>query len=237
MAPTWTMATQGVVGTNAILSCADSGTGGTASTWNVPLPTSGPLVWTWSSSATTGDICIRCTLDGDNRWIVQNIAYQSAPFQPLTPQERLRQLLRDRSAPTILTARSRLGPTNDIREKRARETLCRVIGPDKYRRFLRHGFVAARAPSGRVYQMFPGSAFTKVYRDGVLVERLCVVLQGGFPPTDSLIVRFLMVLNQEAEFRRLAVKHQVVVPEMPQAFPDDRALPLVFAEWKKKLAG
>jgi hypothetical protein len=97
----------------------------------------------------------------------------------------------------------------DVRETRARETLLRVLGEDKFKRFLKHGFVSVRAKSGLVYQIFPGHGITNVYEDGEKVERLCVVLRGNFPPTDSLIMRYLLILNDERDFRSHAIKHTV----------------------------
>jgi FlaA1/EpsC-like NDP-sugar epimerase len=38
------------------------------------------------------------------------------------------------------------------------------------------------------------------------VDRLCVILKGNFTPTDSLMMRYLMLLNDEAEFRKYAIK-------------------------------
>lgn len=119
---------------------------------------------------------------------------------------RLRQAIRQRySHPGIVTSRKCIQPAKDIRESRARETLCRVIGQEAYRRFLIDGFVSVRSRrSGKVYVIYPGHNMTKVYDRGVLVERLCVVLPGDFPPTDSLITRYLMILNDEDHFRSLA---------------------------------
>jgi hypothetical protein len=92
---------------------------------------------------------------------------------------------------------------------RARETLRRVIGEDKFRDFVRKGSISVRAKSGFVYQIFPSHALTNVYNQGKLIDKLCVVLSGGFPPTDSLIVRYLMIINNEEEFRSKAIRHAV----------------------------
>ncbi len=127
-----------------------------------------------------------------------------------TPQEKLRDILRERISPKICT-RKHLKTPEDIREERARETLRRLIGDSKYKLFVKHGFVSVRQPkSGLTYQIFPGHGITQVYKNGQMVDRLCVVLKGNFPPTDSVIVRYLMILNNEEEFNKLAIKHSVV---------------------------
>lgn len=126
-----------------------------------------------------------------------------------SPQMRLRDIIRSRQAPLVITSRKPMPTVTDVREMRARETLLRVLGEDKFKRFLKHGFVSVRAKSGLVYQIFPGHGITNVYEDGEKVERLCVVLRGQFPPTDSLIMRYLLILNDERDFRSHAIKHTV----------------------------
>lgn len=151
---------------------------------------------------------------------------------PKPAAERLREILNSRMAPGVLSSCKPLGYTQDVREVRARETLRRVLGEDRFRDFVRRGFVSVRAKSGLVYQIFPGSDFTKVYDNGKLIERLCVVLLGGFPPTDSLIMRYLMILNNEQQFRGYAIKHNVYAPTLPMK-PDQRSLIEIFKELKK----
>lgn len=122
-----------------------------------------------------------------------------------TPVERIRAIMQERSAPRFIRDLRALNAPCDIREVRARETLKRVIGDNKYRDFLRKGFITVTNPkSGNTFQIFPGNGMTNVYFRGKMVEKLCVVLQGDFPPTDSLIMRYLMVLNNEQGFRAKA---------------------------------
>jgi hypothetical protein len=151
-----------------------------------------------------------------------------------TPAERLKETLRMRVAPRIYTHAKPLGFTKDLREIRARETLHRVLGEEKYKAFLRKGFISVMAKSGLVYQIFPGYDFTKVYDRGVMIDRYCVVLQGNFPPTDSLIMRYLMVLNNEQQFKSFAVKHGVGYhPAEIEIAQDNRSLLEIFKEYKK----
>lgn len=124
-------------------------------------------------------------------------------------RRRLREIMKSRCFPGILIknpSRRPLPSPEDIREQRARETLRRIIGEKLWTQFLRKGFIQVRGKSGRYYQIFPSKNFTKVFQDGTLIERLCVVLKGNFPPTDSLIVRYLMILNDEENFWSVAIK-------------------------------
>lgn len=137
---------------------------------------------------------------------------------PLSPGERMRQMIRDRMAPTIRMRRA-LPTPGDIREERARETLRRILGEQSFRKFLRDGFITVVAKSGLTYRIFPGHGITEVYDRGIMVERLCVVLKGNFPPTDSLIMRYLLILNDEGEFSEYAVKHAVWSPNKRLVVP------------------
>jgi hypothetical protein len=159
----------------------------------------------------------------DDEWRV----YKSQIVQP-TPSERLRGIIQSRQAPLIIGTRKPVQLTKDPKEVRARETLLRVLGEDKFRGFLRNGFVSVRGKSGKVYQIFPGHDITKVYQNGQMVERLCVVLSGSFPPTDALIMRFLLILNDEEEFRSYAIKHSVTPRRRNEIVVDMRPLPEIY---------
>ncbi len=161
------------------------------------------------------------------------LPWYGAPVPILAASERLREIIRQRQAPAILTRRRRpLAAPPDIREIRARETLRQVIGETEFRSFLCNGFITVRAKSGLVYQIFPGHDITQVYDHGKMVERLCVCLKGNFPATDELIMRYLMILNNEDEFRSHANSHRVSNHERTQPTIELRSLPEIFAELK-----
>jgi hypothetical protein len=167
----------------------------------------------------------------DNTW---STYCSCSPPVIKTPAERLREMIQSRQAPLVVGSRKSMAPTVDVKEMRARETLRRVLGEDKYKQFLRNGFVAVRAKSGLLYQIFPAHGVTAVWKDGQMVDRLCVVLRGRFPPTDSLIMRYLLILNDEKEFRSFAIKHSVRQPKpKPNTLQlPNRSLPELFRELK-----
>jgi hypothetical protein len=136
-------------------------------------------------------------------------SWNSAPV--VTPSERMRQIIQTRIAPAIHRGRKRasLSIAMDIREERARQTLRRIIGEQAFRKFIRDGFITVVPKSGLTYRIYPGHGITEVYDRGIMVDKLCVVLRGNFPPTDSLIMRYLLILNDEGEFSQHAVKHHV----------------------------
>lgn len=147
------------------------------------------------------------------------------------PSHRLREIIQARIGPVIISTRKPMPEPDDVREIRARETLHRVLGDQKFRTFLRKGFISVRGKSGLVYQIFPGHGVTNVFRDGEKIERLCVVLRGNFPPTDSLIMRYLLILNDENKFRGYAIKHSINQPT--ELVVDERSLVEIFKELKR----
>lgn len=123
--------------------------------------------------------------------------------KPLTKEERIRQQLRQKLAPQILTRRFGVGRTSKDSEKKAREALRAIIGDQRFQRYLKHGFITVKGQSGLIYQVFPGHNMTRVWKNGKPVEKLCVVFcDSSVPPTDSVIMRLMMILDSEEEFRQ-----------------------------------
>ena len=218
---------------------ATANTSTTANPWSVNATrpyTFEPEEWSWESTA-AGYTEMRMTVRYSDGWALAS----GDVSKPKTPADRLREMIRDRMAPAVggrardpnvNPVRPGLRPTDDFRELRARETLAKIIGEDKFRRFVRDGFVTCRAKSGKTYQIFPGGGFTRVYQDGQELPRLCVVLRGKFPPTDSVIVRYLLLLNDEARFLSLAV-NQGIAPRHAPAEVDGRSLSEIYQDLKQ----
>lgn len=98
-------------------------------------------------------------------------------------------------------------------EETARGLLFRMIGPGAFRAYLKNGFVSYKADSGRIYQIYPGMDMCRVWKNGEPVEKLCLIFQDpGLPPTDAVIMRLLMLDNNEQEFCRMAIKHSFNPP-------------------------
>lgn len=145
-----------------------------------------------------------------NQSFVKWIYNDGEKVAPISTSERMRQMFAERRAPAIILPEKRkpiIELTSDVRELRARQTLRRVIGEDHYRSFMKNGFVTVRGKSGRFYQVFPGHDFTRVFENGKVIEDLCVVLTGGYTPTDALLMRYILLLNDEEHFRSLANRH------------------------------
>lgn len=182
--------------------------------------------WEWNTHGTAMKVVVyRCPVITENGWMI--------PEVPMA--ERIKKIIAARCAPNYIRDRRALDSAPDIREIRARQTLRRVIGDDKFQDFIKKGFVSVRGKSGKHYQIFPGHGVTSVYFRGKMVERLCVVMVGNFPPTDSLIMRYLLILNNEDQFRSLAnVSGPTETYFLPKE-PDKRSLVEIFAAFKKQM--
>lgn len=193
-------------------------------------------LWTANSAATTDYTCYSKWYNDTSSWTHGGPEYTWRYYdfswneKPKTRSERLREILQSRVGPAIVGTRQPISLSVNEIELRARETLRRVIGEQKYRIFLRNGFVSVRAKSGRVYQIFPNNHYTNVYQNGVMVERLCVILKGDFPPTDSLIMRYLLILNDEADFRSHANVFGPLSTIKHNRQADFRSLPDIYRE-------
>jgi hypothetical protein len=183
--------------------------------------------WTDDTWASTSDSSVTTV-----KWAVWP-STTCVRYPDTNPEKRLREIIKGRMAPQGITGRG-LQRAKDVREERARETLRRVVGLENFQNYVKKGFLMITGKSGLRYQIFPGHGVTKVYQGHQLVERLCVVLVGDFPPTDSLIMRYLLILNDENKFRGYAVKHQVVAgagTKRPEIRPGPPPPPLT--EWWK----
>lgn len=110
-----------------------------------------------------------------------------------------------------MKGRKRRGLWKDAQpnEEKARRLLQRIIGFQRYARYIRDGFVNYQGKSGRVYQIFPGTTHMPVWFKGKMVEKLCLCIQDyKVPPTDSVVMRLLMLEHSEAEFRAQANIHK-----------------------------
>jgi hypothetical protein len=131
-------------------------------------------------------------------------------LKPLTPQERLAQILKQRQSPLLRTgSKTRAVTHGDEREMRARQTLRMIVGEEKFQRFIRRGFVTAHnKKSGYTYQIFHSSHhLTHVWKNGKMVQRLCIYLKGNFPPTDFVITMYLLAINNDDRIWQVGVKN------------------------------
>lgn len=135
--------------------------------------------------------------------IVENRAWRT--MFKFNPGDRLRTVMQHRMSPEVFTiSHSKQETLIDLRERRARETLGKLIGDRAYQQYRRRGFISVRGASGKSYVLFPGDKHSAVYENGKQVEDICVILKEKYAPTDSVIMRLVMILADEDKFRSIA---------------------------------
>lgn len=158
------------------------------------------------------------------------------PGRPKTPAEKLANLIKGRMEPAVTLPQRRqpLGHPKSQKEERARETLAMLIGAEKYQSYLRTSKVSVTAASGKIYVIHPDYHFTDVFQHGKQIERICVVMEGDCPPSDSVITRYLMIKTDEAHFRDLAIKQGNAMDRQYQVRqPDTRSLIQIYKSLKQ----
>jgi len=106
-----------------------------------------------------------------------------------------------------IIVKSRTRPLNGIsdQEWKAIDTLREMITESEYRKYIKYGFLLVRGISGRIYQVFRENQHTKVWKDGKLIEEICVrIADRGIPETDSVIALKIMIETNEDEARKMA---------------------------------
>lgn len=105
----------------------------------------------------------------------------------------------------IVTKKTRGDLVNHVSENElvAIETLREMISETEYRRYMKYGFISVRSKSGSVYQVFRNHPHTKVWKDGKLVEEVCVRIRNKVPPTDNVIAFKIMIETDEDEFKKI----------------------------------
>ena len=146
--------------------------------------------------------------------------------------ERLREMIQKRIAPAAIIHRSVLSRTTDVREIRARQTLRRLIGDIAFQKYACRGFITFKGESDRTYQIFPGHGKVVVWQKGKRVEQLCVVLTGDFPPTDSVIMRLLLIQESEERFKKFANVSVAYAPSLSREEIHEVPLTEIFANLK-----
>jgi hypothetical protein len=136
-------------------------------------------------------------LSNENFWY-SNDCYVAADSKAIT-QARLKSNL-------VIQVRSRANLIDKNvaeNERIALDTLREVVSETEFRKYLKYGFVLVQGKSGDTYQVFRNKSHTKVWRNGELVEEICVRLQdSNVPATDNVIAFKTMIETNEAEFKK-----------------------------------
>jgi hypothetical protein len=138
--------------------------------------------------------------EAQNYWVINGLP-------ELSKAERFRERLRSQMDPAL---RSRSDPNQfgNVAQNEivALQLLKSMVSTDRWRKYLKHGFVDVVGRSGLVYQITRGKSHVRVFRQGERLAELCVVLKNrhAMPPTDEVITRMLIAESDESDLWRRA---------------------------------
>lgn len=158
-----------------------------------------PTMWIDSESTATSSYC----------------RYGDIPAQ--SPVDEFRERIRQNLRPEILVKnRDIWGVALTDEEARARSLLFDLVGEAEFRRYLRRGFIMVAGRSGTFYKISGGHSLVTSYvrndQGGYEpYERFCVQFaQYNLPFTDGVIMRKLLVENDEFALRKASNVHRVL---------------------------
>ena len=196
---------------------------------------------TWATASNT--YILDTTTTDTNGWAVQSAAGWAIKYEydwnrmrlrPKTAREKLQEIIQARITPAIHTRRQPIATPQDHREIKAHDTLQLLIGPQRYRQFLKNGYVTIHSQqNGKTYQVYPGTKFTHVYDHGQREQDLCIYLAHDFPPTDQLIAKILLIQTDPNHYHRIANKHRPAQPSVITPQQPILSLPEIYRELKK----
>lgn len=112
-----------------------------------------------------------------------------------------RQILNHRGEPARAADKGTLWSSVQPEELVALQLLRKMVEPEAFKKYLKHGFVSVTGPSGLVYQIKRGHDHIKVWDDGDHVASLCVHLKDwcGKPPTDEVVAKMVIAECDEPD--------------------------------------
>jgi hypothetical protein len=143
-------------------------------------------------------INIQPTNDDIYSWPVRDCTYN---LRPLTNRDILQTKIKSN---LVIQIKSRVPDQQAVAENEliALDTLREVVTESEFRKYLKYGFVLVKGQSGDIYQIFKNRSHTKVWRNGELIEEVCVRLKGEVPATDNVIAFKAMIEADESSFKK-----------------------------------
>jgi hypothetical protein len=94
-------------------------------------------------------------------------------------------------------------------EQKALDTLREMITEEEFKKYLRYGFMPVKGKSGDTYQVFRNQSHTKVWRNGQVIEEICIRIHGAVkvPLTDNVIAFMTMISADEEEFKKMGNRY------------------------------
>jgi len=186
--------------------------------WQVTTVSSATVNTTWWLASSTGTAATADWLSG-NTWeltfdynyegtaryfsIIKGNTFTADP-RAIKKMEMARR--RNALLPSAKATRFGLAHTEDPAELKARQLLKTFIGGERFRRYLKDGFISITSPvTGLVYQIFPGHRQVVVRDKGTRTASCCIVFKdNSLPPTDWVIMRMSLIMADEKTFYQKA---------------------------------
>ena len=125
---------------------------------------------------------------------------------PKSPRSIKRENIKKNLAIHFKSRANRFNPLKGLpeNEQRAIETLREEITESEFRKYIKYGFVLVKGQSGKTYQIYRNESHTKVWKNGRVIEEICVRIKSyKIPPTDNVIAFSNMIQIDEEEFRKI----------------------------------
>jgi len=172
----------------------------------------------------------------DEVWIIGPSGSWIHKIKELTPEEKLKrkiqeqlepELVREDGSPFRATGGSADFSKVQQNEIVALQLLRKMLDKDRWRKYLKYGFVDVQGKSGMTYQILRGQAHVKVFKKGTKVCELCVKLRNqAMPPTDEVITRMIIADCDEPDLWKRANVYMQQGYSAPRAYTEP-ALELV----------
>jgi hypothetical protein len=150
--------------------------------------------------------------------------WEHEDLRPAMKRARQRDKIRQQLYPLT---RQRLADAQDFSHVKENEIVAlqlikSMVTPERWRKYLKYGFVEVDGKSGLRYQIIRGRSHVLVYRKGEKIAELCVGLKNRYvmPPTDEVITRMIIVECDEPDIWRRANAHQLKFGTKPQTEED-----------------
>lgn len=155
----------------------------------------------YNYNGTSGDLNINCNtalytygvVNGNGDCFIQN----SQQIQTYLKKQKIKSNLR-----VQIKSRVEQALTVHKNENKAIDTLHEIISESEFRKYLKYGFILVKGRSGDVYQVFRNRSHTKIWRNGKVIEEVCVRIKDCVPQTDNVIAFKTMIETDEEEFKK-----------------------------------
>lgn len=173
---------------------ATGGTSADTQTWIVAQPVSTAATFTTTINITSGNSAAT-NIWATTVWTQAGTVY--IPDENPQPLNHRGRPIRSHQSDSLF---ANVSPAEVV----ALQLLRRMVSPEQFRQYLRHGFVSVRASSGLVYQV-PRFGTIQVWDRGERIASLCVHLKldgQTAPPTDHVVGKMLIIEHNEPDIWR-----------------------------------